>query len=283
MYIYKVDTQRQSETTAPQPHVETLPYTMTPGGTRHISQRNPGDTRMMGIPLAQPEVISPASVAWGPVTWIAPGIAEWVATLHVAATGRTDALAPWLAAQAERTDVDARRLLSGAAKWPINDLALLLRRYNYVGGIDYHGDMLQLIGDKNEMSDATLQWAQRVFHRATGHDMTGPKLRDWLLDDAARYGDAAVRGSMAGVSVPSRSHASLMCRGGSPIGTYVLYRISRAANARGMWTSPSAPAVAMPGGLVARTVAWSGRPVELGRYGSVPLPGQEPTEGSKDA
>ncbi len=272
MFMFALTHPQQPETTPPQGDVEALPYTMTPGGTRHARQRNPGDTRMVGRPLAQPVAISPMSVPWGPVTWLAPGIAEWVATLHFAATGRTDALAPWLAAQAGRTDVDARRLLSGATKWPLDNLALLLRRYGYIGGIDYRGDMLTLVEDNDAMADATLAWSRRVFQRATGDKMTGTKFYEWLLADAAQYGDAVVRGGMAGVSSPSKSHASLMARGGSPIGTYVLYRIARAADARGMWTSPTAPAIAMPGGLVMRTMAWSGRPVELGRYGSAPEP-----------
>lgn len=272
MYEYIRGNAQQGTTVAPQPVVEAPLYTMTPGGTQRVPRRNPGDTAMVGRPMPRPEVISPSSIPWGPVTWIASAIAEWAATLHVDATGRTDALAPWLAAQIDRTEVDARRLIGGAMKWPLDNLAVLLHRHNYLGCIDYRGDKLSIVVDNNEMHSAAMAWVQRVFHRATGQELTGTRMRDWLLADAERYGDAVVKHSIAGVSVPSRSHSALIAKGGSPIGTYLLYRIARAADARGMWTSPSAPAIAMPGGIVMRTIAWSGRPVELGRYGSAPAP-----------
>lgn len=254
-------------------------FTMTPGGKRHVSQRNPGDTRLVGIPLPKPQSIDPTSVPWGPVTWLAPAIAEWVATLHLTVTGRTDALAPWLANQLHRSDVDARRLLAGATKWPLDNLAALLNQFGYVGGIDYHDHVLSFIEDKSAMHEATFTWVRDVFTHATGDNLTGPKLRDWLIEDAKTYHDETIEGAMAGLSVPSRSHASLICRGGSPINTYMLYRVSRAANARGMWTSmnaavlPSAQTLSLPGGMVTRTIAWHGRPVEPGRYGSQPIEG----------
>ena len=254
-------------------------FTMTPGGKRHASQRNPGDTRIVGIPLPEPISIQPASVPWGPVTWLAPAIAEWVATLHFAVTGRTDALAPWLANQLGRSDVDARRLLAGATKWPLDNLATLLDQFGYVGGIYHHGDVLPLFEDKRIMHEETFTWVQDTFLHATGDNLTGPKLRDWLIEDAKTYHDETIESGMAGLSVPSRSHASLICRGGSPINTYLLYRVSRAANARGMWTSmnaavlPSAQTLSLPGGMVIRTIEWRGRPVEPGRYGSQPIEG----------
>ena len=272
MYEYIRDNIQQDTTTAPQPVVEAPLYTMTPGGAQSVPRRNPGDTAMVGRPMAHPEVISPASIPWGPVTWVAPAIAEWTATLHFIATGRTDALAPWLASQIDRTEVDARRLIGAAMKWPLDNLAVLLHRHNYLGCIDYRGDKLSIVVDNNEMHSAAMAWVQRVYRRETGHELTGTRMRDWLLADADRYGDAVVKHSIAGISVPSRSHAATIAKGGSPIGTYLLYRIARAANARGMWTSPTAPAIAMPGGLVMRTMVWSGRPVELGRYGSAPEP-----------
>lgn len=259
------------------PVVTAPTFTMTPGGKHHASQRNPGDTRLVGIPLSEPVSIQPASVPWGPVTWLSPAIAEWVATLHLAVTGRTDALAPWLANQLHRSDVDARRLLAGATKWPLDNLAALLNQFGYVGGIDYHGHVLPIIENKNAMREATFIWVQDVFTLATGDNLTGPKLRDWLIEDAKTYHDDTVKNAMAGLNVPSRSHASLICRGGSPIGTYMLYRIARAANARGMWTSmdasviPSAQTIALPAGLVTRTIAWRGKPVEPGRFGSATL------------
>lgn len=261
------------------PVVAAPTFTMTPGGKHHVSQRNPGDTRLVGIPLPKPQSIDPTSVPWGPVTWLAPAIAEWVATLHFAVTGRTDALAPWLANQLHRSDVDARRLLAGATKWPLDNLATLLDRFGYVGGIYHHGDVLPLFEDKRIMHEETLAWVQDTFLHATGDNLTGPKLRDWLIKDAKTYHDETVEGAMAGLSVPSRSHASLICRGGSPINTYMLYRIVRAANARGMWTSmnatvvPIAQTLSLPGGMVTRTIAWHGRPVEPGRYSSQTIEG----------
>lgn len=261
------------------PVVTAPTFTMTPGGKRHASQRNPGDTRIVGIPLPEPISIQPASVPWGPVTWLAPAIAEWVATLHFAVTGRTDALAPWLANQLGRSDVDARRLLAGATKWPLDNLATLLDQFGYVGGIYHHGDVLPLFEDKRIMHEETFTWVQDTFLHATGDNLTGPKLRDWLIEDAKTYHDETIESGMAGLSVPSRSHASLICRGGSPINTYLLYRVSRAANARGMWTSmnaavlPSAQTLSLPGGMVTRTIEWRGRPVEPGRYGSQPIEG----------
>lgn len=261
------------------PVVAAPTFTMTPGGKRHVSQRNPGDTRLVGIPLPKPQSIDPVSVPWGPVTWLTPAIAEWVATLHFTVTGRTDALAPWLANQLGRSDVDARRLLAGATKWPLDNLATLLDQFGYVGGIYHHGDVLPLFEDKHIMHEETFTWVQDTFLHATGNNLTGPKLRDWLIEDAKTYHDETVEGAMAGLSVPSRSHASLICRGGSTINTYLLYRIVRAANARGMWTSmnaavlPSAQTLSLPGGMVTRTIEWHGRPVEPGRYGSQPIEG----------
>lgn len=245
-----------------------LGYTMPRPRPR---RRAIGSAAMAAAPLEHPLTIDPAAVPWASVPAFTSGIAEWLADAHLTATGRTEGTVEWVSRLADKTRNEVRGYLSGTTRWPMPTLIGLLNTLGYEGGItddaDGTGDILTLTDDET-MPLRAVEWCRRALERH-GIRWSATEVHRALLADAERYGDAVIPGAPRGFAMVTAQMIHGIMAGTSQISVIVLYRFCRLINARGMWRSRTMPAVAMPGGLVTRRMAWSGEPLKNSRVAHI--------------
>lgn len=238
-------------------------------------RRRPIGSAAMTGTQRPPLTIDPAAVPWASVPAFTSGIAEWIADAHLTATGRTEGTAEWVAQNTGKTRGECRAYISGSSRWPLHVLARLLDALCYEGRIVDEFDALTITTDggldDTALSVRVIAWMRRCMERRR-LEWSATELHRALTEDAKRYGDVRVDDAPRGVAMVSTQQIHSIMTGTSKISVPVLYRFCRLINARGLWDAPTLPAVAMPGGLVTRRMAWSGEPMRNSR-----IPGIEPS------